>query len=611
MPHLFLVIFNVLLVCFFVYLFFKKNLLGYFGRGQWWLTWLAIGSITLMDELTSIFYAPGEAFRYLGIAAIFFIPVTAVIIHTMTTRMVEIAEILDVNKLRGGGVYNFSYLVLGPVVSFVAVASIMVDYVLTAAISTVSAVENASYFLNIGTADKIFIEIGLVWLLAGLNILGIRNNARITFAIVLITAVVLLNLLISGFFHVTPENVQITLEGARQSVSSLKGGFFSGYAFFIAGISSCILAYSGVESVMQTASLVQNWKVVAKAYIFLAVTVGLFTPLLSVLVLSSPGIDFALHETDLITHFATQINGPSFGMTVSVIASITLLMAMNTAYVAASELLERVAHRYGFGWVVKTNRFASLYRIHIASAVFFSVIIVFTQGQQMQLASMYAIGLIASFLINLGSLLIYRYSKGTQEVPAFNVSRTGTLVFFVIILSSFVFLSYHKPAGFFLWLGVAVFSLLIGIYGTRKRAPEVVQMVKGENPMDIVFFISESPSENVNVYFKRPFDTPQEKMYGVPVFVTFYSPRQDIPPRAGDNHFRIPFKRASVLKNIEAILNLLAYELKGKNITVHFGWPTSSWFDRLSTGVMVFQFIRLPRKFPQINFKIEGFKSGK
>ena len=118
----------------------------------------------------------------------------------------------------------------------------------------------------------------------------------------------------------------------------------------------------------------------------------------------------------------------------------------------------------------------------------------------------------------------------------------------------------------------------------------------------------ESAAENINIYFKRPSDTPQEKMYGVPVFITFYSPRQDIPPRNGDNHFRIPFKRASVLKNIEAILNLMAYELKEKNLTVHFGWPTSSWFDRLSTGVMVFQFIRLPRKFPQINFKIERFK---
>src|SRR3990167_26122 len=112
MSPVFWIVFNGLLLSFFVYLFAKKNLLGYFQGGQWWLTWLAIGSITLMDELTSIFYAPSEAFRYLGVIAIVFIPLTAVFIHTMTTRMVEIAEILDANKVRGGGVYNFSYLFL-------------------------------------------------------------------------------------------------------------------------------------------------------------------------------------------------------------------------------------------------------------------------------------------------------------------------------------------------------------------------------------------------------------------------------------------------------------------------------------------------------------------
>lgn len=610
-PHLIMMILiNVALIGFFLYLYSKKNILGYSQGGQWWLTWLAIGSITLMDELTSIFYAPAEAFRFLGMTAIVFIPLTAIFIHYMTTRMVEIAEILDANKLKGGGVYNFSYLVLGPVVSFVAVASIMVDYVLTAAISTVSAIESASYFLQLTPASKMLLELSLVWAMAGLNILGIRNNARVTFGIVLVTAIVFINLLVGSFAHIGVENGVAILDSTRQSFESIRGGFFHGYAFFIAGLSSCILAYSGVESVMQTASLVQNWKVVGRAYIFLAVTVGIFTPLLSVIVLSSPNIDFSLHATDLITHFATMIHGPTFGLALTVVAVMTLLMAMNTAYVASSELIERVALRYGFAWVIKPNRFASLYRIHIANGVFFSLIIFFTQGQQMQLAAMYAIGLIASFLISLGSLLIYRYSKGTQEVRAFNVSRTGTLVFFIIILSAFLFLSYHKPAGFFLWLGTAALSLLIGIYGTKRRAPEVIQLAKGENPMDIVFYIVESQENDVNIYFKRPFDTPQEKMYGVSVFATFYSPRQDIPPRISDNHFRIPFKRASILRNIEAILDLLSYELPGKNITAHFGWPTSSWFDRLSTGVMVFQFMRLPRRFPRINFKIEKFGMG-
>ncbi len=606
-PFLFTLL-NIALVGCAIWLLTKKNLLSYLHNGQWWLTWLAIGIITLMDELTSVFYAPSEAFRYIGIQAIIFIPITAVIIHYMTTRMVEIAEILDVYNLKGGGVYNFSYLVLGPVISFVAVGSIMVDYILTAAISSVSAIENVTSFIHLTDATRLFMAIGAIWMVCGINIMGIRENARITFIIFLATAIVMLNLILSGFMDFGSESVA-TVTGAFNQVSTNFGqhGIAGSGYYFIMALSSCILAYSGVESVLQTAGLVQSWKQVGKAYIFLAVTVGIITPLIAVLVLSHPGINFIEHETDLITHYATVLNGKAFGMSVGILASIILMMAVNTAFVASSELIERVAHRYGFSWVLSTNSKHSLYKIHIANAIFFTLIIIMTSGQQRYLAEMYAVGLVASFLINLVSLLIYRYFKGTKEVYEFNVSRTGTLVFFLIILGCFIYLSWHKPAGFLLWISVTIFSLLVGIYGTKKRAPEIKQITSGENAMDIVFYVAESQEKNIQLYFKRPFDTPQEKAYGLPIFVTFYSARQPIPPKLGDNHFRIPFKRANIHNNIVAILHLLVYELSYKNITVHFGWPTSSWFDRLSTGVMVYQFINLPKHFPTINYKMEWF----
>src|SRR3989304_1589384 len=139
---------NLILAGLFLLLLRKKHLVPYFQGGKVWLTWLAVAIITLMDELTSVFYAPAEAFRFIGPAAIVFIPFTAFFIHYMTTRLVEIAEILENHKIFGGGVYSFSYLVLGPMVSFVAVASIMVDYVLTACISAVSAVENTTCFFS-------------------------------------------------------------------------------------------------------------------------------------------------------------------------------------------------------------------------------------------------------------------------------------------------------------------------------------------------------------------------------------------------------------------------------------------------------------------------------
>ena len=39
-----------------------------------------------------------------------------------------------------------------------------------------------------------------------------------------------------------------------------------------------------------------------------------------------------------------------------------------------------------------------------------------------------------------------------------------------------------------------------------------------------------------------------------------------------------------------------------RDITVHFGWPMSSWLDRMAIGVMVFNLVRLPRRFPRFKF---------
>jgi len=609
--HVFLFVsLNIFIIGGAFYLYTKKNLLTYFKGGHLWLTWLSIGVITLMDELTSIFYAPSEALNHIALAAIIFIPITSLLIRYLSTRMVQIAEILDRHNLKGGGVYNFSYLVLGPVISFVAVASILIDYTLTAAISTVSAVENATYFLQLGSGTKIFIELAVIWGIAGLNILGIRENLRVTFTIFLITAVVLINLLLSGLFAFDASNVARLSESATYSWHGIiKGGFFGGYFFFIAAISNCILAYSGVESVLQTAKLSEDWKVSKKAYSFLAFSVGIFTPILSILVLSSTKINFFEHREDLIMHYASMLNGNWFGIVVCVVASITLIMAVNTACVASSELVERVAHRYGFQWIIKTNKRASLYRIHIITAGLFSLIVLATQGKIPTLADMYAVGLVAGFAINLAALLIHIYKKGVKETSSYKVNRFGTFLLFLVIMSCFVYLSYHKPWGFALWAVGTIVCLAIGIFGTRKRAPEIQQITKGELPMDIVFYLAEGQSKNIHLYFKRPHDVLQQKIYDVSVFVTLYSPRQAIPERISENHFRIPFKRTSIIDNISAILDLISYELPEHNVTVHFGWPTSSWYDRLSTGIVVFKLMHLPAVFPKINFKIEKFKN--
>ena len=318
MKTVILVIINASLLGFFIYLLRKPGLLTYYLNGRFWLTWLAVAIITLMDELTSVFYAPAEAFRFIGPSAIVFIAFTAVFIHYMTTRLVEVAEILEHHGVFGGGVYSFSYLVLGPVISYVAVSSIMVDYILTACISAVSAVENATSFFSVSHYSKMAMAIGIVWSIAGLNILGIRENARFTFTIFILAAFIFFNLIVSGILSLDSTSILRLKESVDDTATRLHTDSWGrSYGIFIASVASCVLAYSGVESVLQTAGLVRSWREIGRAYIFLALTVGIITPIVAALALSAP-IDFAAHEGDLITYYATQLNGVPFGIAVAV-----------------------------------------------------------------------------------------------------------------------------------------------------------------------------------------------------------------------------------------------------------------------------------------------------
>lgn len=598
-----IILLNLLLVAVFVYLLRRKDLLGYAHGGKWYLTWISIGVITLMDELTSVFYAPAEAHRFIGAQAIFFIAFTSILMRFLSSRMVEIAQILERNGIRGGGVYSFSYLVLGPVASLVAVASIMVDYILTACISTVSAVINGTAFLPLTGGQEYVLILAIIWGVAFLNILGIRENARVTFYIFVAASFVFVNLIVLGILHIDPQSPAAILDSGRSVVTSIQqGGVGHFVAVITVGVASCVLAYSGIESVIQTAGLVRSWRDIARAYWFLALTVGLVTPVVSALALSAP-IDLKAHEGDLITHYATVVANVPFGVLVGVFGSIILIMAVNTAYVASSELVERVAHRYRMDWLLTTNRRASLYRIHLLNGSLYTSIILLTRGSQAILAEMYAIGLLASFVINIGCLLIYRFFRGTKDIREYYTSRAGTLLLELLLAACFVYLAFHKPYGTGLWASVVGVILLAGIPLTRRYGPEVKEKRRSDLPMEMLLALGEADGP-LHVWFRRPGELDVRLGPG-DAFVTCFSPRQSIPDKLGPNHYRIPIQGGSVYASIVVILELLVEELEGRDVTIHFGWPTSSWVDRMVTGVFVHNLMRLPPRYPSLHFAME------
>ena len=306
---------NIGLGVLFATLVLRPRLLGFATGGKWYLTWLAIGVITLMDELTSIFYAPAEAHRFIGSHAIFFIVVTSLLMRILSSAHGgDRADPRAATASAAAASTRSPTSCSGPVASFVAVASIMVDYILTACISTVSAVINGTAFLPIGRAPSRLLMLAIIWGVAlAEHPRHPRERAR-DLRIFIAAAFVFVNLIVLGVLDMDPRSPGVILESARRRLRQRRRAAASrtSVAVITVGVASCVLAYSGIESVIQTAGLVQGWRDIAKAYWFLALTVGIVTPVVSALALSAP-IDLKAHEGDLITALrdASSANVPS------------------------------------------------------------------------------------------------------------------------------------------------------------------------------------------------------------------------------------------------------------------------------------------------------------
>jgi hypothetical protein len=129
--------------------------------------------------------------------------------------------------------------------------------------------------------------------------------------------------------------------------------------------------------------------------------------------------------------------------------------------------------------------------------------------------------------------------------------------------------------------------------------------------MDMVLQLAQSSNPDIHIFFRRPWEEALSKSKDNEAYVTFYSPRRGIPHKMSPNHYRFPLIKTSLYQRIVALLKVVEYEMPDRETTVYFGWPMSSWLDRLSIGVMVFNLMRLPRVFPNFDFVINYFRRTK
>jgi amino acid transporter len=137
------------------------------------------------DALSSVAYAPDEIFimlSFVGVAAYSYSwPIAALIGVVMLTVVASYRQTVHAYP-SGGGDYEVARVNLGQNAGVTVASALLVDYVLTVAVSISSAVQTSAAAVGFVSGREAWFAAGLVLLLAALNLRGVRESS-IGFAI--------------------------------------------------------------------------------------------------------------------------------------------------------------------------------------------------------------------------------------------------------------------------------------------------------------------------------------------------------------------------------------------------------------------------------------------
>ncbi|ATW51070.1 APC family permease [Streptomyces peucetius] len=134
------------------------------------------------DPLSSVAYAPGEVLLVLsiaGVSAYHFSPwIAAAVVVLMFTVVASYRQNVRAYP-SGGGDYEVANTNLGPKAGLTVASALLVDYVLTVAVSISSGVENLGSAIPFVVEHKVFCAVGIIVLLTLMNLRGVKESGKL------------------------------------------------------------------------------------------------------------------------------------------------------------------------------------------------------------------------------------------------------------------------------------------------------------------------------------------------------------------------------------------------------------------------------------------------
>src|SRR5947199_321386 len=139
------------------------------------LAWVGLGA----DGLSSSAYGPEETFRALGShthLGLYMALATAVTVFVIALAYNQVIELFPT----GGGGYRVATQLVGPYMGLIAGCALVLDYILTIAISIAAGVEAVASLLPLGFHPyKLSAEMAFIGLLIVLNLRGMKEAIKI------------------------------------------------------------------------------------------------------------------------------------------------------------------------------------------------------------------------------------------------------------------------------------------------------------------------------------------------------------------------------------------------------------------------------------------------
>ncbi|MER5755909.1 APC family permease [Streptomyces sp. NPDC002088] len=351
-----------------------------------------------LDALSSVAYGP-EAIVLVLIAAgtgalTATLPVTLVIAGLLAVLVVSYGQVIAVHP-DGGGAYAVAKKDLGPRTSYLAAASLVVDYVLTVTVSLAAgAASLASAFPSLGSYLLEICLIGLA-LLTAVNLRGVAESARVLMLPTVLFIASILGIIVIGLLRDHPADVV----GDAQPTHATE---VLGLLLILKAFSSGCSALTGVEAIANAVPAFREPRVrrAQRTELMLGALLGLMLIGLAVLIRRDH-----VAPREGVTVLA-QLTAGSYGTgwayyATNLVVTGVLLFAANTSFGGLPVLMSLLARDHRLPHLFGLRKERPVYRWGVlALAVLAALLLIAVNADTHRMIPLFAIGVFIGFTIS-------------------------------------------------------------------------------------------------------------------------------------------------------------------------------------------------------------------